>query len=89
MVYQIVKEIGAMSCALRGRVDGILLTGGMSHSQRLTEAIGEAVRWIAPVNVYAGEDELRALAEGVLRVMRHEMPSREFGKEMPQPMAMI
>jgi butyrate kinase len=84
MVYQIVKEIGAMSCVLRGRVDAILLTGGMSHSQRLTTAITDAVRWIAPVKVFAGEDELRALAEGVLRVMRHEEPGREFGKKMTE-----
>ena len=85
MVYQIVKEIGAMACVLRGRVDAILLTGGMAHSQRLTEAIREAVGWIAPIKIFAGEDELRALAEGVLRVMRHEEPSREFGKKTPQP----
>jgi butyrate kinase len=82
MVYQVAKEIGAMSCALRGRVDAILLTGGMSNSQRLISAISEAVRWIAPVKIFAGEDELRALAEGVLRVMRHEEPSREFGREV-------
>lgn len=86
MVYQIAKEIGAMSCALRGRVDAILLTGGMSHSQRLASALQEAVQWIAPVKIYAGEDELRALAEGVLRVIRHEEPSREFGEEAPESM---
>ena len=63
-----------MSCALRGRVDGILLTGGMSHSRRLTDAIAESVDWIAPVKVFAGEDELRALAEGALRVLRQEEP---------------
>jgi butyrate kinase len=83
MVYQIAKEIGAMSCALQGRVDAILLTGGMSHSQRLTSALQESVQWIAPVKVYPGEDELQALAEGVLRVLRHEEPSREFGSEPP------
>ncbi len=87
MVYQIAKEIGAMSCALRGRVDGILLTGGMSHSRRLTDAIAESVDWIAPVKVFAGEDELRALAEGALRVLRQEEPGREFGKDdMQRPM---
>ncbi len=79
MVYQIAKEIGAMACVLRGKVDAILLTGGMAHSLRLTAAICEAVQWIAPVKIYAGEDELRALAEGALRVMRHEEASREFG----------
>jgi butyrate kinase len=89
MVYQIVKEIGAMSCALRGRVDAILLTGGMSHSQRLTEAIIASVSWIAPVKVFPGEDELRALAEGALRVLRGEEPGREFGKEIARPMVTI
>jgi butyrate kinase len=81
MIYQIVKEIGAMACALRGQVDAILLTGGMAHSQRLASAVTETVRWIAPVKVYPGEDELKALAEGVLRVLKHEEPSREFGQE--------
>jgi butyrate kinase len=82
MVYQIAKEIGAMACALRGKVDAILLTGGMAHSNKLTSAVTDAVRWIAPVKSYAGEDELKALAEGVLRVMRHEEPGQEFGQEV-------
>ncbi len=82
MSYQIAKQIGAMSCVLQGRVDAILLTGGMSHCQRLTTAVSDAVKWIAPVTIYAGEDELRALVEGVLRVMRHEEQSREFGPEI-------
>jgi butyrate kinase len=86
MVYQISKEIGAMACALQGRVDAILITGGMAHSQRLTDAIFECVRWIAPVKVFAGEDELKALAEGVLRVMHQEERAHEYGKEVPEPM---
>jgi butyrate kinase len=81
MVYQITKEIGAMSCALRGQIDAILLTGGMSHSRRLTAAVSDVVRWIAPLKVYPGEDELQALVEGVLRVLRHEESGREFGAE--------
>jgi len=84
MVYQIAKEIGAMACALRGRVDAILLTGGMSHSKRLTSSLQEAVQWIAPVRIYPGEDELQALIEGVLRVIRHEEPCREFGEEVSE-----
>jgi len=84
MVYQIAKEIGAMSCALRGRVDAILLTGGMSRSQRLTNALKEAVQWIAPVKVYAAEDELQALVEGVLRVLRHDEPGRELGEGLTE-----
>ncbi|PSH03796.1 MAG: butyrate kinase [Acidobacteria bacterium] len=84
MVYQIAKEIGAMSCALQGRVDAIVITGEMSHSRRLTCAVCEAVKWIAPIKVYPGGNELRALAEGVLRVMRNEEPGREFGDDVPE-----
>jgi butyrate kinase len=78
MAYQIAKEIGAMACVLNGRVDAILLTGGMARSTRLCAAISERVGWIAPVKIYAGEDELRALAAGALRVLRHEEASKEF-----------
>jgi butyrate kinase len=78
LVYQIAKEIGAMATVLSGRVDAILLTGGMAHSQRLISAVTERVGWIAPIAVYAGEDELRALSEAVLRVLRHEEDARVF-----------
>jgi butyrate kinase len=76
MAYQIAKEIGAMAAVLRGRVDAVLFTGGMAHSQRLVSRLTEAVSWIAPVTVYPGEDELQALMEGALRVLRQEEPSR-------------
>ena len=79
MAYQIAKEIGAMATVLRGRVDALLITGGMAHSQRLVAALQAAVGWIAPVTVYPGEDELQALAEGVLRVLCGEEPAREYG----------
>ena len=76
MAYQIAKEIGAMAAVLCGRVDAVLFTGGMAHSQRLISHLTDSASWIAPVVVYAGEDELQALMEGVLRVLRHEEPSR-------------
>ncbi len=76
MTYQIAKEIGAMAAVLHGRVDALLLTGGMAHSQRLASALTEYVSWIAPVTVYPGEDELQALAEGALRVLRYEEQSK-------------
>ncbi len=72
LLYQIAKEIGAMATTLEGRVDAILLTGGMTYSPRLTSALAHFIQWIAPVTVYPGEDELQALAEGVLRVLRGE-----------------
>jgi butyrate kinase len=76
MVYQIAKEIGAMAAVLHGRVDRVLITGGMAHSQRLVSVLTEYVNWIAPITVYPGEDELRALMEGTLRVLRHEEQSK-------------
>jgi butyrate kinase len=78
MVYQIAKEIGAMAAALSGRVDAILVTGGMAHASEMMEALGRRVQWIAPVRVYPGEDELLALAEGALRVLRGEEQAREY-----------
>jgi butyrate kinase len=59
-----------MSAALEGRVDAIILTGGLAYSNRFTGAIKQRVGLIAPVKVYPGEDEMRALAEGALRVLR-------------------
>ncbi|MGE5111793.1 MAG: butyrate kinase [Acidobacteriaceae bacterium] len=79
MVYQIAKEIGAMSAALRGRVDAILITGGMAHSKKLVANLRSHIYWIAPLQVLPGEDELQALVEGALRVLRGEEPAHEFG----------
>jgi len=79
MAYQIAKEIGAMATVLQGRVDALLITGGMAHSPRLVAAVRAVVRWIAPVAVYPGEDELQALAEGALRVLCGEESAREYG----------
>jgi len=82
MVYQIAKDIGAMATVLCGQVDAVLITGGMAHSERLIAALREHVSWIAPVAIYAGEDELQALVEGVLRVLRGEEPARSFGSSL-------
>jgi len=76
MVYQIAKEAGAMAAVLEGKVDAVLVTGGMAHSQAMVARLGGHVDWIAPVEVYPGEDELRALAEGVFRVLDGEEEAR-------------
>ena len=76
MAYQIAKEIGAMAAVLRGQVDALLLTGGMTHSDRLVTALSHHVKWIAPIVRYPGEDELQALVEGALRVLRGEERAR-------------
>jgi butyrate kinase len=80
MVYQIAKEVGAMSAALRGRVDAILVTGGMANSKKLVANLRSHIYWIAPLHVYAGEDELQALAEGALRVLRGEEAAQDYGR---------
>jgi butyrate kinase len=60
--YQVVKEIGAMSSVLKGAVDAIILTGGMSYEAQYVKGIEEMVSFIAKVVVYPGEDEMKALA---------------------------
>jgi butyrate kinase len=86
MIYQIAKEAGAMAAVLRGCVDAVLLTGGMAHSVRMVIALKAYIDWIAPVSVYPGEDELRALAEGVFRVLDGEEQAKRLwddGREPP------
>lgn len=78
MLYQISKEIGAMAAVLSGRVDAILLTGGMVYAKALAEALTRSLRWIAPVFCYPGEDELQALAEGVLRVLHGQETALDY-----------
>lgn len=72
MIYQIAKSIGAMAVALHGKVDGILLGGGMVHSEDLVQQIKEACQWIAPVYAYPGEFEMEAMAAGAVRVLNGE-----------------
>lgn len=76
MLYQICKQVGAMAAALEGRVDAILLTGGMAHSERFCSSLVSSVGWIAPVALFPGEEELLALAEGALRVLDGEEAPR-------------
>lgn len=78
MIYQIAKEIGAMAAVLKGRVDAVLVTGGMAHSDELVKILSTSVSWIASIYAYPGEDELQALAEGALRVLRGEEGAREY-----------
>jgi len=72
MAYQVAKEIGAMSTVLFGDVDVILITGGVAHSKWFVNQIIERVHKIAPVHVYPGEDEMKALAMNGMRVLKGE-----------------
>ena len=79
MVYQVSKEAGAMAAVLKGKVDAVLLTGGMAHSERVVSQLRSYLEWIAPIRVYPGEDELQALAEGVFRVLSGEEQAKRLG----------
>ena len=72
MIYQIAKGIGAMATVLEGKVDGILLGGGMVHSKDLVQQIKDYCEWIAPVSAYPGEFEMEAMAAGAIRVLDGE-----------------
>lgn len=69
MAYQVAKAIGSFAAALSGKVDGIVLTGGVSHDPRFVSYVTERVDWIAPVKVYAGDFEMDALASGAIRAL--------------------
>ena len=62
--YQIAKDAGAMAAVLHGKVDQIILTGGIAYGKETVAALKDMVEWIAPVTGYPGEDELLALAQG-------------------------
>ena len=79
MAYQVAKEIGAMAAVLEGLVDAIILTGGLAHSIRFTGAVKQRVDKFAPVYVFPGEDEMLALASGVLRVLRGKERAAQYG----------
>ena len=68
-IYQVGKDIGAMATVLEGKVDQIVLTGGIAYSPVVTEAIKKRAGWIAGITIYPGEDELLALAQGAIRVL--------------------
>lgn len=78
MAYNIAKEIGAMATVLKGEVDAIAITGGVANSKMLVGWITERVRFIAPVMLYPGEDEMLALAQGALRVLQGEEEAKEY-----------
>ncbi len=78
MAYQIAKEIGLMATVLKGDVDAIVLTGGLARSDMLVGWIVERVGWIAPVMIYPGEDEMLAMAQGALRVLRGQEETQDY-----------
>ena len=78
MVYQIAKEIGAMAVVLGGQLDAVVLTGGIAKSRAIADRIAERVGFLGRVIVMPGEDELRALALGCLRVLKGEEDAKVY-----------
>jgi len=78
IAYQVSKEIGACCTVLMGQVDAICLTGGLANSEMMTGLIKDRVKWIARVLIYPGEEEMKALALGALRVLRGEEEALEY-----------
>jgi butyrate kinase len=78
MCYQISKEIGACSTVLKGKVDAIVITGGLAYDQLVLDLIKERTSFISKILVFPGEDEMEALAYGALRVLRNEEEYKEY-----------
>ncbi|RPF55683.1 butyrate kinase [Aquisalibacillus elongatus] len=78
MAYQIAKEIGSQSVVINGQVDAIVLTGGLAYGKDFISKITKRVEWIADVLVFPGENEMEALAEGALRVLKQVEKPKEY-----------
>ncbi|MCR3760252.1 butyrate kinase [Clostridium felsineum] len=78
MGYQVSKDIGSAAAVLKGKVDSIILTGGIAYDNIITSFIKERVSFIAPITIYKGEDEMLALAEGTLRVLEGKEELKEY-----------
>jgi len=78
LALQVSKEIGSAAVVLKGAVDAVVLTGGLAYSDALCESISAKIAFIAPVLRYPGEDEMQALAEGALRVLRGDESPLEY-----------
>lgn len=78
MIYNIAKSVGAASTVVEGSVDAILLTGGIAHSNYVTDRIKARINFIAPIYIYPGEDELFALVENAIGALKGELPIKEY-----------
>lgn len=78
MIYQIAKSIAAEGAVLCGKIDGILITGGIAHSEYITSRLRHRISFLAPVYLYPGEDEMQALALNALAVLRRQREVLEY-----------
>ncbi|MPN42918.1 putative butyrate kinase 2 [bioreactor metagenome] len=78
MALNVSKDIARLSTVVNGQVDAIILTGGIAYSRPFTAEVTQRVKWIAPVKILAGENEMEALAHGALRVLRGEEEAHTY-----------
>jgi butyrate kinase len=78
MAYQVAKEIGALATVLQGDIDAIVITGGLAYDTGFVGWIEDRVKFLAPVKLVPGEDEMIALLEGALPVLRGEEKAKEY-----------
>ena len=78
MSFTIVKSIGQMAAVLRGEVDAVILTGGIAYCRRVTDYITRYCRFIAPIEIFPGENELQALAHNALRVLQNQTVAKIY-----------
>ena len=77
-ITQVAKDIGSMACVLNGKVDQIIVTGGIAYDKVVVAGLKERAGWIAPMTIYPGEDELLALVQGGLRVLNGEEEAMKY-----------
>jgi len=77
-MFQVSKDIGSMACVLKGKVDQIIVTGGIAYNADVIDYFKESAGFIAPITVYPGEDELLALTQGALRVLNGEEEAMKY-----------
>ncbi len=78
LIYQVCKEIGALSTVVSGELDAIALTGGMAKSDMFVNSVKSKISFLAPVYIFPGEQEMLALAMGALRVLRGEEDAKIY-----------
>lgn len=78
MAYQVSKAIGEAAVVLQGKADAILLTGGIAYGKPMMDQITEYVSWIAPVYIYPGEDEMKALAFNAMLIATNQIEAKEY-----------
>ena len=85
MALSVSKAIGTLSVVVDGKVDQIILTGGIANSGYFTGMIEERVKFIAPVSIIPGENEMQALADGACRVLSGEESAKQYSEPAERP----